>query len=621
MAGTIVSTYTTYALTLSSGTKQNPVSISNTGTIDASQVYSAAIYGDAAAVWTIQNDGVLESNGYGISLSGGATITNGGAADTKATIYGYNSGIYAGKAATVANFATITGLITTGIVLEKGGTLTNGAAADTKALIYGGQYGVEMYGNSDLVTNFGTILGGTNGTGIEISGSSEAVVNGSATDKTALIYGYKNGFFGTGGSVDIDNFGSIIASTSYNSSGYGIYFSGGTITNHGLIAGLGGIIGLYAKGAGPMVVVNSGTIIGAGTMGNGIYMYLGTRGGTLVVDPGAVFEGNVVFAHGTKVSAVLELGSGASAGHLDGVGTGFESFTSIAFDAGGTWIVSGDSAGLAAGEVISGFGLGDEIILDDIAGTLKSYSSLTGLTIVSGAVTEVIDIVGSLAKAITVNHTGGETEIFLGTTAPCFCAGTRILTPLGDVAVETLRAGDVVITKDGEDAAVVWVGHRRVDVKRHPRPEAVRPVRFAAGVFGDGVPSRDLEVSPDHALFLDGCLVPAKALVNGANVRQMERDTVMYYHVELEKHDVIFAEGVAVETYLETGNRGDFENGGATVRLHPEFAQAMREGQSCAPFTETGPVVMRVRDRLAARATAGRWGRGVDDGLRPALRS
>jgi len=617
MAGTIISTYTSYALTLSSGPKQNPVSISNTGTINAYN-YSAAIYGNATAVWTIQNDGVLASTGSGISLAGGATITNGGAADTKASIYGYDTGIYADKVATVANFALITGLDTTGIVLEKGGTLTNGSASDLKAVIYGGQYGVEMYGNSDVVTNFATIRGGTNGTGIDISGSSEAIVNGSATDKTALVYGYRNGFFGAGGSIDIDNFGSIIASTSYNSQAYGIYFAGGTITNHGLIEGLGGIEGLYAKGAGPMDILNAGTIIGAGTAADGIYMYLGAKGGTLTVDPGAVFEGDVVFAHPTKVSAVLELGSGASAGHLDGVGSAFESFTSIVFDAGGSWIVSGDSAGLASGEVISGFGVGDEIILDDIAGTLKSYSSLTGLTIVSGAVTEVIDIIGSLAKAITVDHTGGETEIFLGSTAPCFCAGARILTPRGDVAVETLRAGDVVITKDGEDAAVVWVGHRRVDVKRHPRPAAVRPVRFAAGALGDGVPSRDLDVSPDHALFLDGCLVPAKALVNGVNVRQIERDTVTYYHVELEKHDVIFAEGVAVETYLETGNRGDFENGGGAVRLHPEFAQALREAASCAPFTEDGPVVVRARDRLAARAAAGRW--GEDAGLRAAAR-
>jgi hypothetical protein len=654
LAGTIVSTYTTYALTLTSGSKQNPVSISANGTINAAN-YSAAIYGNDTATWVIQNDGVLESNGYGITLAGGSTITNGSASDTKALIEGYFTGIYAGKLSTIANFATIIGSSGTGIVMEKGGTLTNGSVTDTKALIYGGQYGAQIYGNNDLITNFGTISGGTSGTGIDMTGSSEMIVNGSTADKTALIYGYRTGFYGVGsvtldnfgtmsggtngtgvelsgssemivngstadksalmygyingfygaGSVTLDNFGSILASTSYNnSSGYGVFFTGGTVTNHGLIGGLGGIEGIYAKGGGAMVVVNAGTIFATGTASDAIYMYLGTRGGTLMVDPGAVFEGDVIFAHPTNASAVLALAGGT--GQLNGIGTGFESFTSIAFETGGSWIVSGDVDGLAGGEVISGFTTGDEIILDGFAGTLEAYSGTKGLTIVSGSVTETIDIIGNLTAAnFTVNHNGGDTEIFLGRTAPCFCAGTRIMTPLGDVAVEELRAGDRVITKDGEDAKIVWVGRRKVDVKRHPRPEAVRPVRFIAGALGDGVPGRHLDVSPDHALFLDGCLVPAKALVNGVNVRPLERDFTVYYHVELATHDVIFAEGVAVETYLETGNRGDFENGVGAVRLHPEFAQAMREEKSCAPFVETGDVVMRAREAIAARAAAG----------------
>jgi hypothetical protein len=606
MTGTIVSTYTSVALTLSS-TSQNPVSITTNGTINAYS-YSAAIYGDKAESWTIQNDGVLLSGlGYGISLGGAGVITNGSATDETALIQGYASGIYAGKVSTIGNFATVSGLNSTGIVLEKGGVLTNGSATDTKALIYGGLYGAELYGNSDVVTNFGTIEGGTNGTGIEISGSSALFVNGSSADGTALVYGYKGGFYGTGGGVTVENFGSIIGSTSYNSNAYGIDFVGGTIINHGLIKGLGGIEGFYASGTGAMVIVNAGTIIGAGTGADAVYMYLGAKGGTLVVDPGAVFEGNVVVGSAAKVSAVLELGSGSSAGQLNGVGTGFENFTSIAFDAGGTWVVAGDAAGLAGGEVIGGFAHGDEIILDGFAGTLEAYSGATGLTLANGAATETIDIIGSLTAAkFTIVDSGGNTEIFLESTAPCFCAGTRILTPRGDVAVETLRAGDVVITKDGEDAVIIWVGHRRVDVRRHPRPAAVRPVRFMAGALADGVPSRNLDVSPDHALFLEGCLVPAKALVDGVNVRQLERDCVTYYHVELDKHDVIFAEGVAVETYLETGNRGNFENGGGAVRLHPEFAQAMREAESCAPFAQDGPVVWRVREGILARAAGAR---------------
>jgi hypothetical protein len=129
----------------------------------------------------------------------------------------------------------------------------------------------------------------------------------------------------------------------------------------------------------------------------------------------------------------------------------------------------------------------------------------------------------------------------------------------------------------------------------------VQPVRIAADSFAEGVPSRDLIVSPDHALFIDSVLIPAKALLNGRNVRQLNRQTVTYYHVELASHGVLFADGMAAESYLETGNRGAFENGTAALTLHPDFAQTLREARSCAPFTETGPIVEAVALRLLQR--------------------
>jgi hypothetical protein len=186
--------------------------------------------------------------------------------------------------------------------------------------------------------------------------------------------------------------------------------------------------------------------------------------------------------------------------------------------------------------------------------------------------------------------------------APCFAAGTRIATPRGEVAVQALQVGDLVTLVDGAAARVEWIGRRRTNLVRHPRPEAVQPVRIAAGALADGVPARDLIVSPDHAMFLDGLLVPAKALINGANITQLTRKTVTYYHIELAAHGVLLAEGAAAESYLETGNRGAFENGGAALTLHPDFAQALRETKGCAPFAESGPVVEAIRARILARA-------------------
>jgi hypothetical protein len=169
------------------------------------------------------------------------------------------------------------------------------------------------------------------------------------------------------------------------------------------------------------------------------------------------------------------------------------------------------------------------------------------------------------------------------------------------VAVEALAAGDVVVTMAGE-RPVKWIGKRRLYLTRHPRPETVQPICFEAGCLGEGVPARDLYVSPDHALYLEGILVPAKALLNGGNIAQLTLPVVTYYHVELDEHGVIFAENTPAESYLETGNRGAFENGDGAVTLHPDFAQGLRARKSFAPLMEDGEVVEVIRRRILDRA-------------------
>ncbi|MHB1305406.1 MAG: Hint domain-containing protein, partial [Acidiphilium sp.] len=135
-------------------------------------------------------------------------------------------------------------------------------------------------------------------------------------------------------------------------------------------------------------------------------------------------------------------------------------------------------------------------------------------------------------------------------------------------------------------------------------PETVWPVRIAKGAIAEGLPERPLYLSPDHALYLDGHLIPAKALVNGRSIVQERRRHITYYHIELETHDVLLAESLPVESYHETGNRNFFENGGGVIVLHPNIAQALREAKGCAPFAERGPVVTAVRDRINRRLPA-----------------
>jgi serralysin len=187
----------------------------------------------------------------------------------------------------------------------------------------------------------------------------------------------------------------------------------------------------------------------------------------------------------------------------------------------------------------------------------------------------------------------------------CFVAGTRILAVQGEVAVESLRPGDVLPTIHPAGRAVVrWIGHRRVDCRRHPDARAVWPVRIQAGAFGPGQPHRALWLSPDHAVFADGALTPVRYLVNGASIAQIPSDSLTYFHVELAGHAVLLAEGLPAESFLDTGNRGDFANGGGAMAAHPDFARTVWASQGCAPLRREGPGLVGLRRCLAARAAA-----------------
>jgi len=194
----------------------------------------------------------------------------------------------------------------------------------------------------------------------------------------------------------------------------------------------------------------------------------------------------------------------------------------------------------------------------------------------------------------------------------CFTPGTMILTPDGEKPVEALCPGQLVVSQvDGVAVprTVKWVGHRRIDLTRHPRAGTMAPVRIERDAFSEGMPHRDLMVSQDHAIFVDGVLICAKQLVNGTTIRR-ERDwtAVDYYHVELDQHAILLAEGLPAESYLDTGNKGFFANSDHPMVLHPdltdETAYPTREANSCAPFVTDEAGVRPVWERLAERAAA-----------------
>lgn len=214
------------------------------------------------------------------------------------------------------------------------------------------------------------------------------------------------------------------------------------------------------------------------------------------------------------------------------------------------------------------------------------------------------DHVGDDVEWIQYNNNGSDP---VSVAVPCFAAGTRIMTARGEVPVQALRAGDLVVTLGLQGPwlrPVRWIGRRSVDCRRHPHPMAVLPVRILAGALGPGVPHRDLVVSPDHALYLDGALVPAEALVDGVSIqRDGATRIVRYFHVELDEHDVLFANGAPAESWLDCGNRDQFANSGLVVALHPDFAATARPG-ACAERVACGPALDRIRLRLADAGAA-----------------
>jgi hypothetical protein len=212
---------------------------------------------------------------------------------------------------------------------------------------------------------------------------------------------------------------------------------------------------------------------------------------------------------------------------------------------------------------------------------------------------------GVSSQQATSNGNALPGDAFFMTVAGSFCyaAGTRILTARGEVAVENLREGDLAVAfRSGRLAPIRWIGHRRVDLQAQPNPENINPVRIRAHAFGPGQPHTDLIVSPNHSIYVDGALIAVRYLLNGVTIVQEAWQSVEYYHVELDTHDILLANGLPAESYLDVGNRTAFENGGGPLMLHPEFAETIWAENACAPFLDKAEPLTKLRQTLLARA-------------------
>ena len=495
-------------------------------------------------------------------------------------------------------------------------TLTSTAKLTPSAAAAYALYGAGGTGKAWTITNAGVINAGTNGNGIQLGAGGVYVGSSTITNQAGgtISGAYGIRMYNTAASSITNQAGAKITATNNRA----VYFNNtGTLINSGIISApalnnqqgavlmeSGGTIinnvgGTISGGFG-VILLGSGTVTNAGTIAAGstsaYAVELGSGGGSrLIVDPGAAFIGKVYGGNGT-----MELASAASAGSL--TVTNFTNFNTIAFDTGAQWTLTGSTSNLTG--AITGFTRHDTIDLKGFVAVSETFASNALVLTNASAAHATLHLQGSFATSDFILASDGSGGTYVE--AACFAAGTRIATTRGRIAVECLREDDTVRLAAGSTAPVQWLGHRRVDCARHPRPWDVWPVRVRAHAFGANRPARDLLLSPDHAVFTDGVLIPVRYLINGASVVQEQVAEVGYWHVELPCHAVLLAEGLACESYLDTGNRAAFENAGAATALHADFAprgQALEiwQREACAPLVMSGPALVAARRQLIAR--------------------
>jgi hypothetical protein len=173
-------------------------------------------------------------------------------------------------------------------------------------------------------------------------------------------------------------------------------------------------------------------------------------------------------------------------------------------------------------------------------------------------------------------------------------AGTLIATQAGETPVETLAVGDMVRTAGGAVRPIAWIGSGRALATRGRR-NAATPVVVSKGALGPNIPCHDLRVTKGHSLYLDEVLIPVEFLINHRSIYWDDRaQEVVVYHIELETHDLLLANGAPAESYRDDGNRWLFQNANSGWQQPPK--------PPCAPVLTGGPTVDAVWHRLLDRA-------------------
>ncbi len=470
----------------------------------------------------------------------------------------------------------------------------------------------------------GTFL--LNGSGILVSGGASLATTGGAIDLSAggLAVQAGGSYTETGGTLvasTLNNLGTTALAGAVSVAGS--LDNTGTLTETGTLTAQSGIdttgtmtLAGTVQDASDLTNTGQATLSGAVTIGGTL-----SNAGTTIVTGSVNLLGESIAGIGTVLIDGGSLGTAATPisvigsqsftlenGFLflrDGLGT-----SSVTFGSGANTVSLPNNIGIVTMPVRN-FGAGDRIeaeasgITGDvvIAGSNNSYTiALEAGAFYDPVVLTIVTLAaGVKASQIALSVSGGEATLFIA----CFLSGTRIATATGEVVVEDIAVGDHVVAIENDRRTlrpVRWHGSRTVCLARLSPDDAreAAPVRIRTDAFAPGIPSRDLLITPEHCVLVDNRLVPARMLVNGSSiVRETGLRRFTVHHVECDRHAILLSEGLASESYLDTGNRRGFGAASDDATADPSAWT-----NAAAPLDTARGFVEPIWHRLAARAAA-----------------
>ena len=540
-----------------------------------------------------RSNGVLTVNSGGtVSVGDGGTVLDPNSAPTT---FAFGLGI-GNRSGTVGAIAGIVNVFNGGLITDHGNivvgrdstgllSISGGTVDATGALYMGGQFAT----NNGTVAITPTLVKGAGGNGtLSVAGGGTFTARGGIADL------FQGSTISLNGSSQI-----LIGGGTSPVAGELVVAPGATLQGAGLISVV----------SGDSTLRNSGTVIAGGLTSGGVAAQNNTT-----LELNAVLAGSGVFA--ISPGAALQIDTGGSIQARVDFGT--TNFGTVSASNEVLRLLQPTSFHGTVDHLFGNNNRIDFIGAGFLGGNPTSYTPDAdptaggALTVNTASGTVSFRVSGFHPNGFVATVDGGSsgTVVFANDAAPCFLAGTAILTAGGERAVEALRVGDLVPAYHGGALRrVVWTGQTRIDLDRHPEPGKVAPVRVVADAFAPGVPHRDLVVSPDHALWTGGALVPAYLLVNGATIRREKAAGVItYVHVELDAHDIVLAEGLPAESYLDTGNRGLFAGEAGARPVHADLMADLSargwDERACAMLALGGAEVAEAHGRLAARAAA-----------------